>query len=108
MFYRYILFVLLLFAYGLRPAMADLLKTHINTVMTPAGEWSYIIFNDEPAGSPNYIYDLQLTVNAPIEVTATPPGWAVDTDNISFVFWFNTDLALPYPHDIAPGSSVIF
>jgi hypothetical protein len=62
--------------------------------------------NDEPTGSANYIAAFSLTVNAPITVTGTPSGWTDNTDNLTFVFWFNTDPALPYPHDVAPGSSL--
>jgi hypothetical protein len=69
-------------------------------------EFSYAIFNDEPVGSPNFLTDFFLEVNAPITVTATPTGWTFDTDGFSFVNWFNTDPALPYPNDVAPGASL--
>jgi hypothetical protein len=83
-----------------------ILAAHIETLVSPPGVWSYTLFNDEPLASSNYIFAFSLTINAPVVVTGVPDGWTVDTDNVSFVFWFNTDLALPYPHDIAPGSSL--
>jgi len=68
--------------------------------------WSYTLFNDEQATSPNYISYFTLDVAAPILVTGVPTGWDYQTDNSSYVFWFNTDPTLPYPHDIAPGASI--
>ena len=80
--------------------IADVMATPGPTV------WSYTLFNNEPTGSPNFIDSFSLTVNAPITVTGTPAGWDFSTDDTTFVFWFNTDPALPYPHDVAPGSSL--
>jgi hypothetical protein len=95
---------LLLFSASL-PASAGLL-THVATDASVPGVWLYTIFNDEPIGSPNYLTSLNVLVDAPIVVTGTPDGWNVITDDVSFVFWFSADLALPYPHDVAPGASL--
>lgn len=80
----------------------------ISNVTVAAGPpiWSYTLVNSEPADSPNFISTFSLAVNAPVTVTGTPAGWDFSTDNASFVFWFNTDPALPYPNDIAPGTSL--
>ncbi len=68
--------------------------------------WSYTLSNNEPTNSPNFISSFILTVNAPITTVGTPPGWDFVTDNSTYVYWFNTDVSLPYPHDIAPGTSL--
>lgn len=67
--------------------------------------WSYVLRNNEPAGSPHFVKVFQLDVAAPFTVTGTPPGWDFQTDNRSFVLWFNTDEQLPHPNDVAPGAS---
>lgn len=81
-------------------------QTHVDVDTSVPGVWSYTVFNDEQPGSPNYIAAFVLTVDGPISVTGTPDGWAVSTDNVSAVLWYNPDAALPYPHDIAPQSSL--
>jgi len=68
--------------------------------------FDYTVFNDEPVGNSNYISTFSLSVSAPIIITSTPDGWAYISDNATYVDWFNTDPALPYPHDIAPGTSL--
>jgi hypothetical protein len=83
-------------------AKADLI-THVELNQT-GPVFSYTVFNDEPLGSPNFVSIWHLDLNAPIAITNTPAGWDYFTDNATFVDWFSTDLALPYPHDIAPGS----
>ena len=91
---------------SLRQLTADTLSAHVSVDTSTAGVWSYTVFNDEPTGSPNYVTAFNLNVDAPVTVTGIPAGWDVDTNNTTFVFWFNTDAVLPYPHDIAPGSSL--
>jgi hypothetical protein len=85
-----------------------LLAAHVEFSVQPStGTWSYEFFNDEAAGSPLYVSAVSLDIdNSPFVVTGTPPGWAVDTDNASYVGWYSTDTALPYPNHIAPGSSL--
>lgn len=68
--------------------------------------FAYTLFNDELVGSPNFLSLFHLDVNAPITVTSTPTGWDFVTDNSTYVDWFNTDTQLPYPNDVAPGSSL--
>ena len=68
--------------------------------------FSYTLFNDEPSSGPNFLSTFNLTVNAPITVTGIPAGWDFVTDNSTYVDWFNTDSTLPYPHDVAPGTSL--
>ena len=76
------------------------------TVAAGPPVWSYTLFNNELADSPNFISSFSLAVNAPITVTGTPTGWDFSTDNSTFVFWFNADPVLPYPNDVAPGASL--
>jgi hypothetical protein len=80
----------------------------ISNVTVAAGPpiWSYTLVNAEPANSPNFISSFSLAVDAPITVTGTPAGWDFSTDNTTFVFWFNADPVLPYPNDVAPGTSL--
>jgi hypothetical protein len=85
-----------------------LLAAHVEFAVDPgSGTWSYEFFNDEAAGSSLYIGAVSLDIdNAPFVVTATPSGWAADTDNASYVGWHAIDTALPYPNHIPPGSSL--
>jgi hypothetical protein len=85
-----------------------LLAAHVEFAVQPnAGTWSYKFFNDEAAGSPRYVNAVSLDIdNSPFVVTGPPPGWAADTDNVSYVLWFSTDIAPPYPSHIAPGLSL--
>ena len=66
--------------------------------------WTYTVSNDEPVGSPRFVNAISLDMVAPFNVTDTPAGWAVQTDNFSYVLWYAADQALPYPHHIAPGA----
>ena len=86
-------------------AYAQTFATHIDTSVT-GNDWSYTLFNDELAGSPNYASFFDMTVNAPFNVVSSPAGWTYQTDNSTYVLWSNTDAALPYPHDVAPGTSL--
>jgi PEP-CTERM motif len=89
-------------------AIAQAAPLFLSNVSVTAGPpvWSYTVVNDEPLGSPDYVYAFTLAVSAPVTVIGTPAGWDDQTDGASFVSWFNTDAALPYPHDIAPGNSL--
>jgi hypothetical protein len=80
--------------------------THIE--VTQAGsEFTYTVFNDEPATSSLYVNAFHLTIGgAPFSVTSTPEGWDYFTDNSTYIDWYNTELELPYPHDVAPDSSL--
>ncbi len=68
--------------------------------------WAYTLFNDEPTGSPNFISSFYLAVDAPISTVLSPTAWDYQTDNSTYVLWFNPDSTLPYPNDIAPGNSL--
>lgn len=104
MLLRLVYFSTVLLLAGCMAADAQVIS-HIG-VTTGISTWSYMVYDDELTGSPNYIGYFTLSVNAPVQVTGTPVGWTYDTDGSSYVSWHNTDLALPYPHDIAPGSSL--
>jgi hypothetical protein len=84
------------------------LSTHVDltTELAPLPTWSYTLFNDEIQGSTNYLSTFTLTINAPVTITGSPDGWNFTTDNMTYVYWFNQDATLPYPHDIAPGASL--
>lgn len=94
----------LMILYG-KVAQAQHLASHID-VSVNSSIWTYTLINDEPSNSPNYINSFNLAVDAPITVINTPSGWDYQTDNSSYVLWFNTDNALPYPHDVAPATSL--
>jgi hypothetical protein len=87
------------------PLPLQLLKAHVQ-VSTQPGVWSYTLFNDEPLDSPLFIATFSLGIVAPVSVIGTPDGWSFLTDNATSVLWYATDAALPYPHHIAPGTSL--
>ena len=68
--------------------------------------FTYTLFNDGSKTSPNFLSLFHLSVDAPISVSNTPDGWDYTTDNATYVDWFSTDAELPYPHDVAPGTSL--
>src|SRR5262249_28997305 len=103
-YHRVLCFGLFALLFGMQQANAQLLA---HAELNQSGSvFSYTVFNDEPAGSPNFLSTFHLTVNAPITVTGIPIGWDFATDNSTYVDWFNTDSTLPYPHDVAPGTSL--
>ena len=85
-----------------------LLSAHVQvSVDLVASTWSYTVFNDELVGSSQrFINAISIDMTAPFTVTGTPTGWAVDTDNFSYVLWFAVDVQLPYPHHVAPQASL--
>ncbi|MBZ5728263.1 MAG: hypothetical protein LAP87_25160 [Acidobacteriia bacterium] len=85
------------------PFLAAHVLVSVNLV---ASTWSYTVFNDESAGSHRFINAISIDMTVPFTVTGTPSGWAVDTDNFSYVLWYAVDVQLPYPHHIAPGASL--
>jgi hypothetical protein len=89
------------------PPPVALLAAHVQvSVDLVASTWSYTVFNDEPAGSQRFINAVSIDMTAPFTVTKTPSGWAVDTDNFSYVLWLAVDVAVPYPNHIAPQASL--
>jgi hypothetical protein len=101
---RYKMLGLLVLMLSARLLKADLIADVTVTAGPPV--WSYTLINNELLDSPNFITSFSLTVDAPIIVTGTPTGWDFSTDDATYVFWYNTDPALPYPHDVAPGASL--
>lgn len=75
-------------------------------VAVGSGSWTYTLFNDEPAGSQQFIHTFALEVVSPVLVTGMPAGWQVLTDNNSYVLWYPGGEVLPNPLDIAPGASL--
>jgi len=68
--------------------------------------FTYTLFNDDPATSREYLNALHLNPNAPFEVASTPSGWTFVTDNFSYIDWFCTNPLLANPNDVAPGASL--
>lgn len=85
--------------------LIELLNAHVEMSAQP-NKFSYVLFNDEPRDSPQYINTFSLDVVAPIVVTGTPKGWEVETDNNSYVLWYTAAPQLPDPNNIAPGKSL--
>jgi len=73
---------------------------------TATNYWNYTLSNDETAASGLHVATLALSVAAPVTVTGTPPGWTVETDNMTYVLWRADDYLPPYPRQIAPGQSL--
>jgi hypothetical protein len=88
-----------------KPFPTPLLGAHLQASIGTA-TWEYTLFNDEPSGSPQYLFGFSLTIVSPVSVTGTPPGWAFETDNLTYVGWFAEDISMPYPNQLAPGRSL--
>jgi len=82
-----------------------LFAARLTAQVTP-GLWSYTLHNDEPPGNLRSINAVSIDMGAPFTVKSTPAGWAADTDNFSYILWYATDVAAPYPNHIAPGASL--
>jgi hypothetical protein len=83
-----------------------LLKAQID-VKESSGVWSYTLLNDESGDSPNFINAFSLDIVAPVSVSGTPVGWQLKTDGASYVLWYAEDTQPPYPHQVAPGASLV-
>jgi len=92
------------------PYPVPLLKANVQASMEPTAWkysiWNYTIVNDEPADSPQYLAGFSLSIATPVTIEATPPGWSVETDNLTYVYWFAADESLPYPNHVRPGDSL--
>jgi hypothetical protein len=94
----------LLLMMGSGTATAGLLSNV--TVTTGGGNWDYTVVNQEGDTSNNWVSTFDLFFNSAITNVGSPNGWDFITDDVSFIAWFNTDLDPPFPHDIAPGTSL--
>ncbi len=92
------------------PYPVPLLKASVQASVQPTvwnyTIWNYTILNDEPAGSPQCLAGFSLSIVTPVTIEATPPGWSVETDNLTYVYWFAADDSLPYPNHVRPGDSL--
>ena len=79
-----------------------ILLSHVDVSAGPT-VWTYTVYNDQTPGDSIYISSFALPVAAPILDITSPDGWVASSDYASYVEWFNTDPALPYPNDISPG-----
>jgi hypothetical protein len=84
---------------------AQALLSHA-TVDITGQTYSYTLFNDEALGSSSFLTSFTLAADSPFTVTNVPNGWTYDTDNATYIYWHNADSALPYLHDVAPGTSL--
>lgn len=97
---------LLLFAIGaIVGANADTLPS-VTESQPNAFTWSYSISNNEPASSADFVYGFELAIQAKITSIQTPLGWDYQTDQYSYIYWFSTSTAAPYPDDLPPGVSL--
>lgn len=101
--YRFLAVVWLL-CFSVQSASAQL-NAHVNVIQSPS-TWTYTLVNDEATNSSEYIGGFTLSVGAPVTSIGAPDGWSYQSDNFSYIYWFNTDITLPYPHDVAPGFSL--
>lgn len=83
-------------------APAISLRSHVGVALGTA-TWAYIVFNDEPGGSALDIVAFHLDVVAPVGLITSPPGWNVETDNLTYVGWITADDSVPR---IKPGASL--
>lgn len=81
------------------------LNARVETSTAP-NVWNYTLSNNETPGRDQYIATFSLAIAAPVTITGTPPGWAVETDGLTFVLWYADDLVMPYPHQVAPGQTL--
>jgi len=86
-------------------AIQNAIQSHAAALIL-GGDFSYTVFNDEPANSSFQLNAFHLVVNAPFSVTSSPAGWSFVTDNFSYVDWFCSSGVAPYMGDIAPGTSM--
>jgi len=89
---------------GLNNVSAQSLAATATVYVSGQTVWDYTLTNLESATSNNWLTDFYLPINAPITDIQTSNGWQIDSDNSTFIHWSNIE-ALPYPDDIAPGSS---
>ena len=96
---------LLILVLACAPQSQAQLAAHVAVAVTQ-NTWTYTASNDESQGSTSFVSSFAISVSSPIIVTETPLAWNFTTDNISYVFWFNTDTLSPYINDISPGASL--
>jgi hypothetical protein len=99
---RGLLLVAILFRSDLDIASSAELPAVRMTVTKTGNTWSYEVIN----GGTHPISIVSLFLEAPFEVSRSPPGWTVETDNCSTVAWRSTDEQPPFAHDIAPGTTM--
>lgn len=68
--------------------------------------FSYTLFNEAPANSPEFLNVLHLNPTGPFQVSSTPAGWAFVTDYTSYIDWFCINPLSANPNDVAPASSL--
>ena len=76
------------------------------TVQHSSDLWAYSVQNNEVVGSSLYLDSFFLAVDAAVTDITAPAGWGFNTDAATYIAWYNTDTALPYLHDVSPGTSL--
>jgi len=98
-------FLLLALMVTFHPLSASVLTANITTNTSIPDVWTYTVFNQQTAGSPDYVDQFTIAISAPFTVTATPTGW---TDSIGLV---NGVMSVTWSSngdstDLAPGASL--
>jgi len=89
----------------LHPLAASVLAANITTNTSVPDVWTYTVFNNQPAGSPDYVDQFSIAINAPITVTAEPSGWEYEiglVNGVNSITFFSDSMST----DLAPGSSL--
>ncbi|HEV3329362.1 MAG TPA: hypothetical protein VG096_00165 [Bryobacteraceae bacterium] len=103
------LLLLLALTVTLQPLSASILAANITTDISVPDVWTYTIFNNEVANSPNFVDQFTIAIDPTaanlISVTATPAGWADSiglVNGVMSIQWWSNDPST----DLAPGSSL--
>ncbi len=67
--------------------------------------WNYTIINNEPGTSNNWLTSFFLPIDAQVTAVQAPGDWFVQTDDATYILWYNAE-AYPYPSDVPPGGSL--
>ena len=84
-----------------------LLSSHVTVnVDLRLGLWSYKVWNDELALSDRVIKAFSLRIPTVCVVKSIPNGWAVQTNNSSFVHWHVVEAHGAKGQEVLPGQSL--
>lgn len=89
----------------LHPLSASILAANITSNISVPGVWTYTIVNNETTGSPNFVDQFSIAINASVTVTATPAGWTDSiglVDGVMSITWSSNDSST----DLAPGGTL--
>jgi hypothetical protein len=90
-----------------RTMPSDLLNVQAEvSVDLAGGVWSYTLLNNELQESGRSVTSFQLRLAAPFVVKGTPQGWAVQTDNLTYVLWHLAEPVVSNAAAVPPGASL--